>query len=61
MRTTFYKEILQVVRDAGYEFARRNNSHEIYRKKDCAQIVIPRKMDDPRIYHRILKQVALGS
>lgn len=59
-RTAFYKEIIQVVKEAGFEFARRNNSHEIYKKDGSAHIVIPRTIDDPKIYYRILKQANQG-
>lgn len=57
MRTAFYKEAVQAVKEAGYELVRNNNSHYIYKKEGSANIIIPRKMDDPKIYHRILKQV----
>lgn len=56
MKTAFYKEILKVVKEAGYQLARPTNGHDIYKKPGCAQLVIPRKLDDPKIYHRILKQ-----
>lgn len=56
MKTAFYKEILEVVKKAGYELIRKNNGHDIYGKDGSARIVVPRKLDNPKIYHRILKQ-----
>lgn len=55
MKTAFFKPVVRAVQLAGGELVRRNSSHDIYRMPDNKNVVVPRKMDDPRIAYKIVK------
>lgn len=56
MKTAYFKDVVRAIKAVGCELARQNNSHDIFRSPDNRMIVVPRKLDDPRIAYRIVKQ-----
>ena len=60
MQTTFFKKIIQELKEAGCEFTRRNNSHEIYRGLTGATVTVPRKLDDKGVVHAIRKRAGIA-
>lgn len=57
MKTTFFKPVIEALIAASAEFARRNNSHEIYRLPDRSTVPVPRKLDDRGLAQSIVKRV----
>jgi len=56
VKTAFYKSVVRAITEAGAELIRRNTSHDIYRAPQRGNIVVPRKLDDPRVAHAIVKK-----
>lgn len=56
-KTALFKEVIAAIKKAGCELVRPSpsNSHLIYRTPDNRNIVVPRKLDDRRVAHLILK------
>jgi predicted RNA binding protein YcfA (HicA-like mRNA interferase family) len=60
MRTHFYKPTVEALKKAGYELARHSmNSHQVYRKENEADIIVPTKINDKNLAKRLLKKAGL--
>lgn len=59
MKTTFFKPVIRAFEEAGAEFTRRNNSHEIYRLPDGSMCPVPRKLDNFILAKRLAKRVGV--
>jgi predicted RNA binding protein YcfA (HicA-like mRNA interferase family) len=54
-RGAYIKPLMKALKAAGYEFARRNNSHFHYKAPGRPRITVPEKLDDIHIAKRIAK------
>lgn len=60
MKSAFYKQVTADLKAAGMQLFRSNTSHDIYRGGTSPRpVVVSRKLNDKRIYLRILKQAGV--
>lgn len=62
MKTAFYDDVTARFKAAKIQFVRSNSSHDIYRTagERPQNVVVPRKLDDKRLYFRILKALEVS-
>jgi predicted RNA binding protein YcfA (HicA-like mRNA interferase family) len=59
-KTTFFSQVVDALKSAGFELVRKNNSHFIYQNGARRNIVVPAKMEDPLLAKRLIKRANNG-